>query len=124
MDDELWNQVYRVIRNLSGQWTARRGGRRGHPDDYAAWEIALPWVWTALWDQPLTATLAQWGSPRCRRAFALLGFTLPPRLPHESTLRRRACGGRTTARSLPRSTTRWCGDWTRCGGACSSTPRR
>jgi hypothetical protein len=73
--------------NVAARWQTEP--RRGHPDDYAVWEIALPWFWTALRNQPLTATLTQWQSSRCRRAFAQLEFRLLPRLPHESTLRRR-----------------------------------
>src|SRR5690349_17972534 len=93
MDDELWNRLYLVVTNVaSSRWRAEPP-RRGHPDAYAVWEVALVWLWTALWGQPLTATLAQLGDPRCRRGLTLLGFRLPPRLPHESTLRRRVWRG-------------------------------
>ena len=88
MDDELWNRVYRSVMKVAATWPERR--HRGHPDEYPVWEVALLWLWTAFWDQPLTATLAQLADRRCRRGLALLGFALPPlRLPHESTLRRR-----------------------------------
>jgi hypothetical protein len=91
MDDELWNRLYRVVAQVAARWQTQV--RRGHPDDYAVWEILLPWLWTALWNQPLTWTLVQWQSPRHRAALSRLGFKLPPRLPHESTLHRRVWRG-------------------------------
>ena len=88
MDDELWNRVYRVVMQTASNWSGRSRGP-GHPDEYDVWEIALLWLWTALWNQPLTRTLRQLGDRKCRRGLRQLGFRLPPRVPHESTLYRR-----------------------------------
>jgi hypothetical protein len=87
MEDELWNKVYRVVMKTASTWSSR--SRPGHPDEYEVWEIALLWLWTALWNQPLTRTLGQLGSRKCRRGLVLLGFRLPMRVPHESTMYRR-----------------------------------
>lgn len=91
MDGGLWNVVYRTVRLVARSWPAtpqRRG--RGRPDTYEPWEIALIWLWTAFWDQPLVATVEQLASQKFRTAMKLLGLKLPPRLPHETTIRRRS----------------------------------
>jgi DDE family transposase len=90
MDGELlWNTIYRVVLHVARGWPAPPA-RRGSPDDYLAWEIALLWLWTAFWDQPLITTTKQLTDKRIRQGLKMLGFRLPRRVPHETTIRRRS----------------------------------
>jgi len=89
MDGELWNTVYRIVLRLARRWPDP-AARRGCPDDYAVWDIVLLWVWTALWNQPLVTTVKQLTDPKVRRSLKILGFHLPKRVPHETTIRRRS----------------------------------
>lgn len=89
MDGELWNAMYRMVLKVARRWPDPPR-RRGSPDEYAVWEIALLWLWTAFWNQPLIATTRQLNDPECRRGLKIQGFLLPERVPHETTIRRRS----------------------------------
>jgi hypothetical protein len=90
MDGELlWNTMYRIVLRVA-RTGPRPGVRRGCPDEYAVWEIALLWLWTALWNQPLMATVRQLTDERTRRGLKIQGFRLPRRVAHETTIRRRS----------------------------------
>ena len=90
MDGELWNIVYRIVRQLAREASITQPTRRGSPDTYDTWEIALIWLWSALWNQPLLTTVHQLTQRGTRRALKILGFRLPRRVPHETTIRRRS----------------------------------
>jgi hypothetical protein len=92
MDGELWNVVYRTVRRVARETSVVASTRRGAPDTYDVWEIALIWLWAALWNQPLVTAVHLLTNRRTRRALKMLGFRLPPRrrVPHETTVRRRS----------------------------------
>lgn len=84
----LWNALYELIVGLS----PRGGGpaRRGHPDTYATDQIAACWLWSAWRNQPLATATRELSDPAERRALLARGLRLPERVPHETTVRRRA----------------------------------
>jgi hypothetical protein len=90
MDGELWNILYRTVRQIARRGSQVVATRRGSPDTYQTWEIALLWLWTAFWDQPLITSVQQLTDRRTRRGLKMLGFRLPGRVPHETTIRRRS----------------------------------
>jgi hypothetical protein len=90
MDGELWNIVYRIVHQVARETSIVHRTRRGSPDTYDTWEIALIWLWTAYWNQPLATAVYQLTHRRTRRALKILGFRLPGRVPHETTVRRRS----------------------------------
>lgn len=90
MDGELlWKEVYRFVRKTARRFCESQV-RRGRPDIYSIDDVALCWLWAAFRNRSLSAVMSQLKSPRQRRLFRLLGFTLPSQVPHETTLRRRA----------------------------------
>src|SRR5438874_11726686 len=90
MDGELWNIVYRIVHQVARETSTRGPTRRGSPDTYETWEIALIWLWTAFWNQPLMTAVHHLTHRRTRRGLKMLGFRLPQRVPHETTIRRRS----------------------------------
>lgn len=90
MDGELWNIVYRIVHQVARETSIDHPTRRGSPDTYDTWEIALIWLWAAFWNRPLVTAVQQLNQRRTRRAWKMLGFRLPQRVPHETTVRRRS----------------------------------
>lgn len=89
MDGELlWNTLYRLVSTMAPRSGRKR--RRGHPDTYTVAEIGVCWLWSGWRNQPLTTTTRELGDPTERRALRVRGLRLPARVPHETTLRRRA----------------------------------
>lgn len=87
----IWKQVYGAIKMVADLWP-EEPPRRGHPDIYATWQVVAWWLWTALWNQPISTTCTQLPKWRIRQGFRQAGYDLPPRAPpHEGTLGRRAC---------------------------------
>ena len=85
----LWKEVYRFVRKAARRFCASQV-RRGRPDIYAIDDVALCWLWAAFRNRSLSAVMSQLKSPRQRRLWGYLGFAWPHRVPHETTLRRRA----------------------------------
>ena len=85
----LWNGLYRAVRKIDAIWTPGSPGR-GHPDDYSLGEIVGCWLWAAFQHKPLSVMTRALGDERYLRAQRFMGFRLPPRCPHATTLRRRS----------------------------------
>lgn len=91
MDGELlsWNGLYRLVMRLcTGRPDSPR--RRGHPDEYSPAEVVLCWLWSGLVNLPLATAMRKLTKPRYRRGMRAHGYLVPPRCPHETTLRRRS----------------------------------
>ncbi len=85
----LWNRMYRAVTEVGAVWS-ENVRRRGHPDDYSLGEIAACWLWCAFQHKPLSVMTKRLADERYRRAQRIMGFRLPPRCPHATTLRRRS----------------------------------
>src|SRR5437763_1968332 len=89
MDGELlWNTLYQTVMKVAAQWETTP--RRGHPDQFRIESIALCWLWSAFWNQPLMHAWRQLSDPNYRMAMRQLGYQVPSQCPHETTLRRRS----------------------------------
>jgi hypothetical protein len=89
MDGKLWNQVYRIVRQVARSFSVARGGR-GRPDRYGIDTIWLCWLWSAWRIQSLLEAHQELSTRRLRRRWKRGGFRLPCRIPHATTLHRRA----------------------------------
>lgn len=89
MERELvWKQVYRAVRTIAWILPPNHAGQ-GHPDVYPTWVIAVCWLWSCLWQEPLCAAMHTLGSRKSRRLYRQLGFDLPDQIPGPSTVCRR-----------------------------------
>jgi hypothetical protein len=84
----LWNVLYCAVAEVATQWESP-APRPGHPDTFSVADVALVWLWAAFQDQPISTAVERLNTPRYRRAMRLLGYRLPPKVPHASTLSRR-----------------------------------
>lgn len=85
----LWNVLYCAVTEVATRWTAAEP-RRGHPDEYSVAAVALVLLWAAYEDLPVSTAVDRLKDPRYCRAMRLLGHRLPRKVPHASTLSRRA----------------------------------
>ena len=87
---QRWNTVYRTVREVARTWREHR--RRGGPDTYSVAEIALVWLWLAFHNLPRSVGVLRLQSPDQNRWWRRGGWQLlpPARVPHETTLKRRA----------------------------------
>ena len=89
MERELvWRQVYEGIGHISKTFGFGHKGQ-GHPDVYPTGIILTCWMWACLWREPMAWAMRTLGSPKKRRAFQGLGFSLPHAIPDNSTVSRR-----------------------------------
>jgi hypothetical protein len=89
MERELvWKQVYRAVRTISHDFPENHPGQ-GHPDVYPTWVIAVCWLWSCLWREPLAWSMRTLASRKKRRRYGQLGFPLPENIPDPSTVCRR-----------------------------------
>src|SRR4051812_2642375 len=89
MERELvWKQVYRAVRTISHSFPENHPGQ-GHPDVYPTWVIAVCWLWSCLWREPLAWSMRTLASRKKRRRYGQLGFPLPENIPDPSTVCRR-----------------------------------
>lgn len=93
MDDEpLWNTVYRAVRRVGRG--VRPPPRRGHPDEFATWQVLVVCLLAALRDVPLARVTRDLSNWRWRAGMRRMGFLLPAvRTPHRGTVLRRAARG-------------------------------
>jgi hypothetical protein len=89
MERELvWMQVYRTIVRVAKVFPLTHSGQ-GHPDIYPTWVVAVCWLWSCLWREPLAVAMRTLRSAKKRRLYGHLGFRLPRVVPEGSTVCRR-----------------------------------
>lgn len=88
MDGELWNAVYRIVRQVARSFS-RTTVRRGRPDCYDIETIWLCWLWSAWRNKSLLEAHKELSTRRLRRRWKRCGFRLPRQIPHATTLHRR-----------------------------------
>jgi len=85
----LWNTLYQSVLNVARHWT-EPPPQRGHPDQFTTIEIGLCWLWTAHFNQPTVTSVGELHDANYRAAMRMMGYLVPERCPHQSTLLRRS----------------------------------